>query len=1510
MTREKEDASESEANDQDVTFIVPAVSPGSGSGGFFSLGESNIAERARKLKEEQQNKANTTNGRSSDAGNEDDDETGDTSNNGISAKDSSEEMGDLHEFDSLFISNQIEEKENTLFKTLVDGFKSLKVLRDDSFMVDSSGQRKHNKVMDRRQYSATVNFIDPTTKSASATSPSSGNATNKTTNMLQQQSMFQKQDNSSPTKSIENVYEKITYIFERDYRSTLRSVQYKNLRTGETDYIGSLPVNPVITRTGVATDTKADKNVNTPWGGTSSTAIVPVSDPAEWHTGPFCHVYIAASESMDHYQTKVRPALQAFVSQIESAASNTAANQRGGHSADYLIVYIPVGGGASASNIKDSALSPDGSSSSRRGLFQRARKRWTAGTGGAGDDDDAKSIGSLDSGSELPDTTDVDDPDAIAMSVALNLLSKTEQKVYKKIVADFPNGKACVLSTISLDRSDDAMSNPDGVAIRTQEWNTFNRMLGAVVVNGFIDRCRRYKDELKRLDAQRAIAATAAKNSQGSSIGNNSRSQSQKPNPYAFNLGHFFLVKESLAFTYEQMQLPAEALLQYDEFRLYMPDLSDKEERKVRRARRKSKALRDDDNAPSLTEMADSGDFLGFRKKVRTEYDLTAVLDVMRRYLFARELSLLFRMEEPVELLNRCQSFVKAMYSVMLRGLNELSSEDERRQRKSKASMWVLQFSWDVKTASEIFFRGSGDGSDDRSVGSVGSGVDSSVHGMTEGSDESVAAKISELLETSRALFLQLGYTELGGFNPLRDLRKKLPDDLKRPWSPWIPNEIPSDDGNVENRRKLSSPRNRSSERQFLLANSFSSTKTFEDTYLDLCEAIIKMSRKAKRRRLAARLQAEVGEYYVRNGDLESAILIFKQVLKRYRVDQWDRSHFWRLFRLAYCQRTISKPTEYLKTLVSCFSPRIVAVAPMRALCALQDDLEMVLMHPSVGYARYGKLSFLETSLKIPHSSEKRVTIGQGQDRKDIIKRFSSVGGSVEIELTIKSFLPRTIELNSMKLFVVSFNDFMRVLEENSSIEEDHASKVLIVESPVKIDPGQNTFVVEWSPGGVGQYILSTIEMIWKQGYFYYDSLDLPDSLCGIDVLPSEPSHAISISPESLVPGHDQEIVITVDAGADVVSSASLQLYCTKGVSLVPPGQHPGASEWKNECVVELPSMKPGDKQTFKAYVRCDLNEALAQIPLSKEDSMDASLGFNAKLISMYLNVEAGVSEDSERPLMKTVLESFIPVLEKSALSVEQIETNWLESDHRFLLTILLTSNTPYNFFVDEWKIHLPPPIKVSEVTVLNEDLVRRYVSDGDLLSFAFDCYIEDGSGDSNQSPQAPSIRLTLRDDTDKALSLELGLDLTEFFSTIGASKSIDLKVSLPASLELKLAAGQVGNPIPLKYSFDLSCLGAFNKNVKITYCISSDECSWLVGGRTKGVLVIEGAAASCEVIGIPMVSGVLRRFPKVTLTLAEPGGPQVPLPLEVCYPEMFQAVSRNDGIAVASPSSKNQAAA
>ena len=336
---------------------------------------------------------------------------------------------------------------------------------------------------------------------------------------------------------------------------------------------------------------------------------------------PFCHVYIAACESTEHYRTKIRPSMRAFVSQLESTASNTAGNQRGGHSADYLIVYIPTGDGhviTPKKNKKESSTagSNSGKNNNNSGFFQKARQRFggNASSQLQIEDDDLTSRDSIDSGDDVIDVTrnlssDTGDIDSGSINPTMTLqhLSRSERALYKKISVNFPNGKVCVLSTNSLELDDKNSDYKGDLAARVQEWNTFNLLLGMVIVNGFQNRCRRYKDELKRLDAQRATAATAAKNYES---GNSSSiNESQRRNPYSFNIVHFFLVKESLACTYEQMQLPGEALLQYDEFRLYMPDLSDKEEKKVERARRKSKALVEDDQSQNLARLADSGTY-------------------------------------------------------------------------------------------------------------------------------------------------------------------------------------------------------------------------------------------------------------------------------------------------------------------------------------------------------------------------------------------------------------------------------------------------------------------------------------------------------------------------------------------------------------------------------------------------------------------------------------------------------------------------------------------------------------------------------------------------------------------------------------------------------------------------------------------------------------------------------------------------------------------------------------
>lgn len=1536
-----------------VTAMTTPAS-GGGTGGFFSLGGgigtdgSSIAELAKRLKEEKE-----TNGKGSGGngvGNVGAAVSGGGGGSGGDKDGDEDDHDDLHLFDSLYVYNQVEEKDNAFFKSLVHGFRSLRKVRDaQRELLDENDDNSQEEKTDNYCY-VTVNFIDPTTKTVTTTSsspsPTSAGAiapptTPKPTSILQQQSMFAKAMSSSgslggsfgtpgssaaagdsgnsrsSTPLIEDVFEKLTYIFERDYQSTLRSVQYKNIRTGEMDLISSLPVQPVLSRTGgvsPSSPTNANKgigmtpkkSVHLPWGGAASTAIIPASDPSEWHTGPFCHVYIAACENTEHYRTKVKPSLQAFVSQLESVASNTAGNQQGGHSAEYMIVYIPIGGSHSTGTTTPDAsnggatntpsTSTSNATTRRSGSFgsrfQKARQRaFGATTTGAAstDEEDAASRGSFDSDNDGMGSSGRDSGDDLesGVTVALHLLSRQERSLYKKIAADFPNGKVCVLSPVSLDRSDEDLANSEGVAIRTQEWNTFNRVLGSVIVGGFKDRCRRYKDELKRLDAQRATAATAAK---GHGKG--------KPSPYAFNLCHFFLVKESLAFSFEQMQLPAEALLQYDEFRLYMPDLSDKDERKVRRSRRKSKALAEDGDSfePTLTQLADMGAFLGFRKKIRTEFDLTPILDIIRRYLFAREMTLLFRMQQPVELLTRAQAFVKIMYSVMLRGISELSIE-EQDERRTNAAKWVVQFIWDIKMATDIYFSTADDHSDAISVDTLNS--DAIDHVPVE---KVVASKVSDLLELSRLMLLKLGDTELVGGNPLRTIQQKLPDDLRQPWEPWTASagsNIGAETAQKASLTRLSMSTNISSERdsverRFILSSALASNSDFEETYHDLCMGIVRTSRKAKRRRCAARLQAEIGEYYIRKGDLVSAASLFKSILKVYKLDQWDRLHFWRLFRLAYCQRTIAEPSDYLKTLVSCFTPRLTISAPLKALNALQDDLEAVLGHPSIAEARYGKLAFIETAITVHKASMDVTSIGDGVERKQVMKRFCAVGESLQVRISITSNLPRTIMATSVKLFVLSFGDFASIFDKGDSIEEEDATKVMALDNPVKIEPGENNFEFEWTPSSAGQYILSTVEFKWLQGYFYYDSIDLPPPLIQVDVLPSEPSHSISIHPGYLVHGHNQEVEIAFDAGSDIITSGKLVLTCSEGLSIMPPGQDLVLGEWRQAVEVELKPCKPGEKYVLKAPVRCGLVEKSPNESSSHVDSADTTQGLCAKAFTSYLNSVTTNSDDSSAPnSMKTVIESFIPVLEASALSVESIEYHWLEPNSRLILFTLLASNTPYHFSFDGWTLTLPAPLVFDKAVDLNGHLLQSVISDGDRLSLAFECIVLELNDESHiSSPQAsPTLSLQLGDETGQKFPLSLSLDLSAMYSSIERNVFMT-GTPVGATLKLESNDGTIGEPVTMTYSLDVPDPIKLEK-LDVIYSVALEESPWVVAGQTSGILkMIEQLPnISFEVVGVPTIFGFLDQFPSLSLEVVKSDGSTLPLLVDMRYPEQFLSV-------------------
>ncbi len=1444
-----------------------------------------------------------------------------------------EDKSDTSHTDSFredWICNQTTEKENAFYNALIAGFQSLKEARETKktplFAGDKPGstQSKNHGSNKAVPMHVTVNFIDPTTRPASLTTP-------KPDNLLSKSRLT-----APPTELsvIENVFEKLSYIFERDYGATLRGVQYKNPRSGESDVISSIPVQMILTRTGNASGTGEAANVA--WGGMAGSATTPSTDPAEWHNAPFCHVYIAACENMEHYRSKVRPSLQAFVSQIEASSGpptsafnssvmgspgGTASSQMSGH-ANYLIVYVPTGtGGAKKVGPATGSSHEEASATSgpvRRVLasqFAKARERITNYQQDM--DNSTHSKDSLASGEN--DGLD-DDPDSAAASLSLHLLSVNEKILYKKLVKDFANGKVCVVSKTSLEKSeydqDSTIMTTDstGMAIRTQEWNSFNRMLGTVIVNGFKDRCRRYNEELRRLDAQRATAAQAAKSptkapstnngSGGSFFGVGINNKTSPPPPAAFNLGYFFLVKESLAFTYEQMQLPAEAMLQYDEFRAFLPDLTDEEYKKALKLRRKLKALKDDGGTP-LVNLADTADFVAFRKRLRAQFDLTPILEIMRRYLFAREIRLLFKMEQPVEVLSRCEAFCKHMYSVMMRSIEDCSDE-ERKQREIDAAKWVVQFAWDVTSSCGLYLRPSGmesatrESFDSLSVDTLGSDVTSESAHATQ-SDQNIASRLGELLEMARLLYKELGDVELVNGNPLRKYEQLLPDDMFQAWEPWQAPQFSPDADKPEIPtfgRDL-----KTTERQFLLEDAFSSIGNYENTYLDIVGAIVNLSRYGHRRRLAFRLQGELGEYLVRKGDLGAAAAVFKLSVKTYRWDQWDRCHFWRLFRLAYCQRSTASPTDYLKTLATCFGPRTAAIAPKKALEALQDDLERVIRHPMIGESKYGTIAFLESSIDVLDTSSDESTMGSGVDRKQLLKRFCAVGETVSVHIILMSHLPRKIELDSLKLFIVDSASFSSIIENRESVEEEDSFKTLVFENGVTLLPGKNTFTFDWAPSTAGQFILSTVEVVWKQGFFYYDSMELSGPLLGVAVLPSKPMHSLTLNPPYLVPGHDQQVQITFNAGTDLVTSGVVHLVCSEGITMIGPGEELAEGLWKKECKVALRRCKPFDKIVLTVHIRCALIDTFSQDSISQVPSFDTAHGLSAKAFTKYLHAVSDGTENSATQEMKSVLDAFAPILEKTALSVESIDPTWLIPGERLLISVNLMSNTPDHFSILDFTLLVPPPLMIETGVDLNLDLRQCTVSDGDQLVLTFECTKRAAPVSSTSDFSVLQVKLC--DDNNKVFSLVLPLDLNDLYLQLLESSSVP-KAPGEAKASLTLAAdeGVMGEPIKLTFTVETQVEG------DIVYSIFSEGSDWLIAGKVNGSMQRSGFMSlgfmgSCDIVGIPTVPGVLTSFPKIEIGIASMKSGYAPLKMKLTVPDSFRSFARTSAVGVAFPTNK-----
>lgn len=1415
----------------------------------------------------------------------------------------------------------------------------------------------------------------------------------------------------------------------------------------------------------------------------------PASDPADWHTGPYCHIYIAAVENVEHYRAKVRPALRAFVNQIEGsgtmAASSSSSNGgggvgggsilpgtsnigsavasggkqprpssagssggtggggasnsntgatplKGGKSANekalaraglmagksivagnfgsrYIIVFVPIGAAATAASAssstpianagagggrKSSGIESVGSSnhSGVSGSGSDIGGSVAGGGGGFGGfragkrgqsggvvltspstraDEDSKSLATVASPPlPLPPARDsssssvarMDDSHHSAAASAapppgpIAHSSKEVKELYQKFLKDFPNGRTVILGTLLEDTCGVTSMSP----LKNQEWKAFLHNLGSAIVDGFQDRVRRYDEELRRLDSERA-AFVRKLSGDGTSAPSktNTASGVNKGDGSNFDLSHFFLVKESLAFTYEQMQLFEEAKLQYEELSAFLP-----EDAWRHLAQRQRYQLEDnveargrEVNNASPLDLAVGGNSSGFRQYIKASgKDLRGVSEYVPHYMFAREVRLLFRLgtSAAVDALVLSKDYLVRSYRNRLlevrdefhkRWKDEIegaavdSSAEEifaRQSQLRKERLWkeaeveshALSSCWDIKISSGHYFTlatKNPQGNNATDAASI--------------NDEVEAARcLAELIEFATNRFLRLGdlsIQNLGGdrdgvlngcVNPIRQAACERPLDTLKQWQPWQKLQKARLESNHLSRRedecRSLPPILPSSGLSSWLYRAMETSFMYEEAYLELTDAAVCFNRCAGRFRFASRIEDHRAEVLIARGDFTAGARVLSQNVGTCAQDQWTRAHYWRIFRLACCQRMSGDVLPYLETLSQSFSPKLSTVAPKKTASLFQQDLEAIISDAAVADQRWAAFSFLETEISFESEvANRKSSQPLPYVRRNLTKHRYFVGDELAFTLNIRSHLPRPITVNGVRLYIVTLKQYELLHRRNGIVTEEDAFRILVVDAPIQIMPGSNAFTMSWQPMTSNLYVLATVEIQWKEASFFYDSATLRKPIFGLDIQPSEPTQTLELNPLFLIPGHVQNVRLVIHSGSDVITQGQLRLVCSKGLLVVPPNTITSEvnEAWSDECTMPLSACEPGNKIVITILVKSSTIE--------RDSGDDAIQTMWAKVETLYRHKSYRVvmenGEEPESDPMKTLLEAMVTTLDRPALTVRNTEAVMFGDDH-VMVTISLQCNSPVPFYIKEWQLDLPPPLLVEADGDLSKGMFQHAIPEGDILLFGFKCVLTDSS-QIDTACSKPLLRIVLKDDFGKTFVQILPVNLEDVYNKVRKDSSTEL-FATTAELTCSVDEGSVGHPVPFVYTLNLSSLmtprqrrsSLGNMSVcslavrPIQYTIVSEGSEWIVSGKVQGLIKPNPGSDSLSIHfrGIPTNSGILRDFPVLYLDyllMKDSCAPSPPIFVQCKKPDSFQSFAYTTSLSLAIPAALDE---
>ena len=1240
--------------------------------------------------------------------------------------------------------------------------------------------------------------------------------------------------------------------------------------------------------------------------GTPDAAPSSVADPISWHTLPHCHVYLAACHSVEHYRTRVRPALRAFLSQFlgsgsgdgdaaRDAATRASGRNEGldkggrrevaeaaiaaaGSAADavtggggqssldggrcpqqYIIILVPVGLEPLPEEVSESTVDIDGSRLDEQGGMEIGGSRSLRSRLG---------VPSSSGGNSKPyDPASLPPPGNEVLYG-----SKETKELLSKFRKDFPLGRTCVLSTL-IERHHSSQqyrsSPPPPGPLQNQEWKAFLQALSDAIVCGFRDSVGRYDTELRRLEnlanvipetsAHGDITDVALK-SNAINDGQNSLSNDERR---SYSVQQYFLVRESLAFTYEQMQMHREAVREYKALEGFVQNgaFNGKDydvEVADRNSMDESENENNDEEDVAMKIAAETGDIVRFRETMhsstlgqsREEAGIrmrTAVASQSQLYIFSRITDLLFRSGRPVDVLESFHSFLMSDYKT-----RNAKSGKSGYLLSCQTIEWVVGACWDFKIAYEEYYGWTRHDRDGDCVSDAVKKDSATIPSLgIDKSEEARAAarKLVDILDFGRMRLLDLGDVKFGHHNVVREALSDRPKDLERPWHSWsIKTEnkngnarnlndegIASEEGqtlkldsnSVLKPFKSSFSQSSNSCPSFWLRKLLSSISDFSEGYINISEELVRLNVYTKRYRGAARILGEIAEVRIHRSEHEEAVKVLLESIDHScnaSSNMWGELNCWRLFRLASCQRISGTANDYLQTLTLCFGHHLSTSMPSKASLLLQRDMEDVVNSPSINNEMKGMSPFLECSLTVEPTKLGKAVGPLGLIHRKLVRHICCVGDTVLTKLRIFSHLPGSIVIDALKLLLITAERYEALHTDDSSdnLTEDNAFRVLNVQRDPKIEiqSGWNDFQIPWTPMSPGWFLLDSVHLTWGNATFHHDCHDSRKPILGVEVTPSKPTQTIELNPLFLIPGHEQDVRIVFHSGLDIVRGGTLELMCSYGLQISPPNIDPSYRVWGDSCMVNLDPCAPNSKVTIVTSVKSDLTKRMTVGDEGDGNNVvddDVVQIMQAKVTTFYHHglykdpseIE-GNDKEPEAPQMTSVLEGIVTTLDRPALTVHKVNALPL-TEKDVIISITIHCNTPVPFSLKEWNISLPPPLVLSQENCdMNEGLFQYPVVEGEELFFGFKCdRLNVGTTTDASQSERPVMNVVLQDDFGKTFRQVLPLNIDAYYNQMKVEDENDNKHLASAELKIISNEGMVSSPVSFTYHIDTSMMTA-----------------------------------------------------------------------------------------------------